>query len=81
MAQNKATTDDDIVSILVCADEKLSKVKMKLVIVKNLTTKVADSEQSDVQVAPVVSVWCDVKWQMKIWLLGVPKWHDAHSKC
>jgi hypothetical protein len=50
--------------------------------IKNLITKVKhqDNVQSEGKVAPTVSVLCAVKWQMNIWLLGVPKWHDAHTK-
>jgi hypothetical protein len=31
----------------------------------------SDSEQSDGQVAPIISGWCDGKWQIKMWPLGV----------
>jgi hypothetical protein len=39
-----------------------------------------DNEQSDRQAAPVVTGWHDVKWQMKIWFMGVPPWHNVHNK-
>jgi hypothetical protein len=32
----------------------------------------SDSEKSDRQAAPFFRAWCDVKWEIKIWLLDVP---------
>jgi hypothetical protein len=78
MAQNKATSNDNLVSILDCLNESLSEVEScnsgNEIDDKNLITEMdtSDSKQSDRQVAPGVNGW-DVKWQMKIWLLGVPK--------
>jgi hypothetical protein len=71
LAQNKVTSDD-IVSVLDCVDENLSEVESG-----DSDSKIGDnqesdgksgtsgSEQNDVQVAPVVSGWCGVKWQRK----------------
>lgn len=46
-------------------------VMMKLVIIKNLITKVAHKTVN--KVTPIVSSWHDVKWQIKIWFLSVLK--------
>jgi hypothetical protein len=78
MAQNKMTSDGNIVSILDYVDGNFSEVESS-----DSDNEIGDSqefdcksstsvgEQSDRQVVPVVSGWHDVKWQMKIWLLDV----------
>jgi hypothetical protein len=72
MAQNKRNSDD-IVKILDCVDENLSEVESG-----DSDNEIDDNQESDHksstsdsdrQVAPVVSGWCDVKCQMKVWVL------------
>jgi hypothetical protein len=75
MAQNKVTINDNIVSFLDCMVENHSEIESSD---SDHKSGISDSEQSDRQVAPVVSGWHDVKWRMKIWLLGVLQWHDVH---
>jgi hypothetical protein len=87
MVQNKVTSDDDIVSILDCVHENLPDVECgdsHNEIGDNQESDcksgTSDSEQTDEQAASVVTAWCDVKQQMKLWLLGVPQWHYVHNK-
>jgi hypothetical protein len=66
------------VSILDCVDENLLEVQSSdgdneiFNRESDSRSGISESEQSDGQVAPVVSGWHDVKWQMKIWLLDTP---------
>jgi hypothetical protein len=86
MVRNKVTSADNIVSIFDCIDENLSETESND---SNETGDnqesdhkggTSDSEQSNRQATPVVSGWCDVRWQMKIWLLVVPLWHGVNTK-
>jgi hypothetical protein len=81
------TSDDDIMTVLGCVDENLSEVESS-----GSDNEIGDNKESDcksayqrvnkvmVKWAPVVSGWHDVKWQMKIWLLGAPQWYDVYIK-
>jgi hypothetical protein len=48
-----------------------------LVIIKKLIAKVAHQTICVGQLASVASMWLNVKWKMKIWLLYVPQWRDV----
>jgi hypothetical protein len=84
VAQNKVTSDGDIASSLDCVDESLSEVESsnsENEIGNNQecdrNSDTSNSEQSDGHVAPIVSGWHNMKWQI---LLGVPQWHDVYKK-
>jgi hypothetical protein len=87
MMQYIATSDDNIVSILDCVDENLSEVESSYSgneIGDNKKSDhksgTSDSENGDGQATMFFSGWHDVKWQVKIWLLGVPQLHGVHNK-
>jgi hypothetical protein len=71
-ARNKATSDDNIVSILECVEENLSEVEFsdsdnEIGDDEESDCKCrSDNEQSDGQASPAVNAWSDVKWQIKI---------------
>jgi hypothetical protein len=62
-------TSNDSVSLVDSVDENLSDVQSS-----DSDNEIGDNQEFDSngQVAPVVSGWHNVKWQMKIWLLGAP---------
>lgn len=70
--------DNDIVSVLDRVHENLSEVDCGVSdngIDDNQESddksNALDGKESDREVALVVSRWCDVKWQVKFWLLVI----------